>query len=159
MHHRNPGVVGAVMTSKTVEAALICDFFHVHPDVVKLTFDTIGADRITMVTDAEVGAGMPDGRYFGSSERYLNVKNGRTYTDDGIICGGTSFLLDGVKNLVSIDIPLEDAVKTATLNPARAVGMADTLGSIAPGKAADLLVLDRELSIRKIFVDGREIIR
>ena len=156
LHHRNPGVVGAIMDTPDVEAELICDFFHVDPAVVKIFFAVKGADKITMVSDAEVGAGMPDGRYYGSSERYLNVKNGRTYTDDGIICGGTSFLIDGVRNLVSIGIPIEDAVKTASLNPARAVKRENDLGSLAVGKYADILVLDKALDIVKVFIGGRE---
>ena len=120
-------------------------------------FAVKGADKITMVSDAEVGAGMPDGRYYGSSERYLNVKNGRTYTDDGIICGGTSFLIDGVRNLVSIGIPLEDAVKTASWNPARAVRREKDLGSLAVGKLSDMLLLDKDLNIVKVIVGGKVI--
>ena len=157
LHHRNPGVVGAILDTPEVEAELICDFFHVEPAVVKIMFAVKGADKITMVSDAEVGAGMPDGRYYGSSERYLNVKNGRTYTDDGIICGGTSFLIDGVRNLVSIGIPLEDAVKTASWNPARAVRREKDLGSLAVGKLSDMLLLDKDLNIVKVIVGGKVI--
>ena len=158
LHHRNPGVVGAILDTPEVEAELICDFFHVEPSVVKIVFAVKGADKITMVSDSEVGAGMPDGRYFGSSGRFLNVINGRTYTDDGIICGGTSFLIDGIRNLVSVGIPLEDAVKTASWNPARAVKREKDIGSLAVGKLADIVVLDKELNIVKVFVGGKEII-
>lgn len=157
LHHRNPGVVGAILTSPDIDAELICDFFHVAPEVVKLTFDVKGADRITVVTDAEIGAGMPDGRYFGSSGRYLNVKDGKTYTDDGTICGGTSFLIENVKNLVSVGIPLEDAFKTVSINPARAVKMEKEIGSLAVGKLADIVVLDKNLDIVKVFINGNEI--
>jgi len=158
LHHRNPNVVGAVLASDNIEAELICDFFHIHPDVVKATYKLLGADRITVVTDAEVGAGMPDGTYMGSSGRYLTVRDGKTYTDDGIICGGTSFMLDCVKNLVSIGIPIENAVKMASYNPARAAGVDCETGSLALGKCADLLVLDKNLNLVKVFVDGREIV-
>ena len=61
LNHRKPGVVGAAMSDKNVTCELICDFFHVHPSVVKLLFDIKGSDKITAVTDAEVGTGMKDG--------------------------------------------------------------------------------------------------
>ncbi len=156
LNHRKPGVVGAAMSRSDVSCELICDFFHVHSDVVKLLYSTKGSDRITVITDSEVGTGMPDGKYEVNG-RFLTVEDGKTYTEDGTIAGGTSVMLDGVKNLVSIGIPLEDAVKCASINAAKAARLESTVGSLEIGKCADIVVLDKELRVIKVFIDGNEV--
>lgn len=157
LNHRKPGVVGAAMSDKNVTCELICDFFHVHPSVVKLLFDIKGSDKITAVTDAEVGTGMKDGEYLVNG-RMLKVEDGKTYTEDGTIAGGTSVLLDGVKNLVSIGISLENAVKCASFNGAKAACLENSIGSLKVGKCADILVLDKNLDVVKVFVDGKSVL-
>ncbi len=156
LNHREPGVVGAGMMIKDITCELICDFFHVCPNVVNLLIDIKGADKVTMITDSEVGTGLPDGKYTVNG-RTLTVTDQKTYTDDGTIAGGTSVLLDGVKNLVSIGIPLENAVKMATKNGAVAAKIYDRVGSLKVGKDADILILDKNLNIIKVFVNGKEI--
>ncbi len=156
LNHRKPGVVGAAMSRSDVSCELICDFFHVHPDVVKLLYTIKGSDRITVITDSEVGTGMPDGKYEVNG-RFLTVKDKKTYTEDGTIAGGTSVMLDGVKNLVSIGVPLEDAVKCASINAAKAARLENTVGSLTVGKSADIVVLDKNLEVVKVFVDGVEV--
>ena len=156
LNHREPGVVGAAMISKETTCELICDFFHICPDVVKLLIDIKGADKVTMITDSELGTGLPDGEYTVNG-RVITVTNKKTYTEDGTIAGGTSVLLDGVKNLVSIGIPLEQAVKMATKNGAVAAKIYDKVGSLDIDKDADILVLDKNLNIKKVFINGKEI--
>jgi len=156
LSHRKPGVVGAAMSRSDVSCELICDFFHVHPEVVKLLYTIKGSDRITVITDSEVGTGMPNGKYEVNG-RFLTVENGKTYTEDGTIAGGTSVMLDGVRNLVSIGVRLEDAVKCASINAAKAAGIENTVGSLAVGKNADIVVLDKKLEVVKVFVNGVEV--
>ncbi len=154
LHHRNPGVVGAAMCSGRISCELICDFFHVHKDVVKLLYTVKGADRITMITDSEVGTGLPDGEFTVYGKRII-VSSRKTCMEDGTIFGGSTVLLDGVKNLRSIGISLEDAVKMATYNGAAAAGIDNRVGSLAVGLDADIVILDRQLRIKKVLINGR----
>ncbi len=154
LNHRNPGVVGAILFSDA-KAEVICDFFHVHKDVVKMVYDLKGTDKINMITDSELGTGFPDGTYTVNG-RTIIVTDRKTYTEDGTIAGGSTCLIDGVRNLVSIGIPLEDAVKMATKNPAETVGIFDKVGSIKEGKVADLVLLDKEtLEIKNVVLRGK----
>jgi len=153
MSHRAPGTVGALLESDQVKCELICDFVHVHPAVIKLTHKIKGTDKINLITDAEVGTGMPDGDYEVNG-RTLSVREKKTYTEDGVIAGGSSCLIDCVKNLVSIGIALEDACKMATKNPAETAGIYETVGSLTEGKQADILVLNKDLSIKHVILRG-----
>ena len=155
-NHRAPGLAGAAMT-EDVTCELICDFFHLHKDVVRLMFKLKGADKINMITDSEVGTGMPDGK-FEVNGRTLTVMDKKTFTEDGTIAGGTSVLLDGVRNVVSLGIPLEEAVKTATINPAKAAKIDHIVGSLEEGKLADILILDKNLQIKAVFSEGKKIV-
>jgi N-acetylglucosamine-6-phosphate deacetylase len=145
------------MNDKNVTCEIICDFFHVHPAVVKLLYDVKGCDKITVITDAEVGTGMPDGEY-NVNGRILTVKEGKTYTEDGTIAGGTSVMLDGVRNLVSIGVPLEEAVKCASFNGAAAAGLEKRIGSLDVGKNADIVLLNKNLDVVKVFVGGKSVV-
>ena len=156
-NHRKPGVAGAAIMSPDVQCELICDFFHVNKDVVGFLCKVKGMEKITMVTDSEVGTGMPDGQYEVNG-RTLSVRNKCTYTEDGTIAGGSSVLLDGVRNLVSIGIPLEEAVKAATINGAKAAKIDGEVGSLETGKVADIIVLDKNLSLKAVFVSGKRIV-
>lgn len=155
LNHRNPGTVGGILFTDA-KPELICDFFHVHKDVVKMVYDIKGSDKINMITDSELGTGFPDGEYTVNGRKII-IKDRQTYTDDGTIAGGTTCLIDGVRNLVSIGIPLEDACKMATKNPAMTVGIYDKVGSLTEGKIADILILDKELNIKKVILRGKEL--
>ena len=156
LKHREPGTVGGLLYTDAV-CEIICDFFHVNPDVVKLVYKIKGADKITMVTDAVFGAGLPDGEYVRPDGVTIIVKNGENRLTSGTIAGGSSFMIDGIKNLVSIDIPLNEAVKMATKNPAEAAKIYDKVGSITKGKIADIVILDKDLNIKKVILRGKEI--
>lgn len=153
MNHREPGTVGALLCNSDVKCELICDFVHVHPDVVKLTYGIKGKDKINVITDSEVAAGMADGKYEVNG-RILTVVNKRVYTEDGTIAGGSSCLIDCVRNLVSIGIPLEEACMMASKNPAETVGVYNKKGSLSVGKTADIVILNKDLTIKNVILRG-----
>ena len=152
--HRAPGVIAAAFDSgATVE--LICDGMHIHPAVIRATHKLFG-DKLVMISDSLRCAGMPDGQYELGGQP-IEMKNGKaTLLGTDTLAGSSSNLLAELKNVVSFGLPLEDAVYAATTAPAQAVGLTDT-GSISVGKAADLLVLDKELNLKAVFVDGRRV--
>ena len=155
LNHRNPGVVGSALTNDKVDCELICDFFHVHPAVCKMVFDLKGADKVIMITDSVVGAGLPDGKFREDSKNPIIVKDKKTYLLDGTIAGGSTCLIDGVRNMVSVGVSLADAVKAATINPAKSVHMEDKVGSLKEGKFADIVILDKDLNVKYVFVNGK----
>jgi len=152
MLHRNPSVIGAAFDSgATVE--LIADLIHVHPAAIRLTFAAFG-DRVALVSDSLRCAGMPDGIYELGGQS-VTVSGGRaTLTGSDTIAGSSISLLDALRNCVSIGIPLERAVYAATAAPARAINARDT-GSLEAGKCADVIILDRDLSLKAVYIDGR----
>lgn len=155
--HRNPGVVGAVFDSDNVTAELICDGIHVHPAAVRTAFRELGDDRIVLISDSLRSTGMPDGEYElgGQTTR----KDGpRCTLADGTIAGSVSNLCDCMVNVVkTMEIPLETAAKCASYNPARVLGISDRLGSITPGKQADMLLLDRDLNLKQVIKRGARV--
>ncbi|MCC8161776.1 MAG: N-acetylglucosamine-6-phosphate deacetylase [Lachnospiraceae bacterium] len=155
LNHRAPGVVGAAADASSVEVELICDGIHVHPAVVRQTFKMFGDDRIILISDSMEATGMPDGDYMLGGQRV--VKKGRRATlADGTIAGSATDLMDCLRTAVlDMGIPLESAVKCATVNPAKSVGIFDRYGSIAVGKVADLLLLHEEdLRLKQVILRG-----
>lgn len=156
LHHREPGVVGAALDSDA-HVELICDGIHVAPEVVKLAWRMKGADRVVLVSDAMAAAGLGDGAYsFGGQP--VRVEGGVARNPDGQLASSTITLAAALKNLVRFTgAPLEEALPAVTSNPARVLGMADRVGAIAPGRAADLVVLDDHLEIRAVYCRGRPV--
>ena len=132
---------------------VICDGIHVHPAVVRSVFRLYGEDRVCLISDAMRACGMPDGKY-DLGGQLVTVANGCATIDTGSLAGSVSVLTRCFRNAVKFGIPLESALKAATVNPARSVGLED-VGVIEPGKRADLLVLDRDLEIRHIIMGGQ----
>jgi N-acetylglucosamine-6-phosphate deacetylase len=154
-HHRRPGVVGAVLGSDEITAELIADMVHVHPGAMKVLVRCLGADRIVLVTDAMEAAGLPDGEYTLLGAKVF-VSDGKATHADGTIASSTAMLNQCVMNINrDVGIPLPDAVKMATINPARVIGEADKLGSLEVGKQADLIVIDEDLEVYLTMVQGR----
>lgn len=153
LSHREPGTTGALLSDETVKCELICDFVHIHPEVVKLVYRIKGRDKINLITDSEIAAGMPDGDYCVNG-RVLSVRDKKTFTEDGSLAGGYSCLIDCVKNLVSVGIPLEDACMMASKNPAETAGVYHKTGSLTPGKLADILILNDKLAIKHVILRG-----
>ena len=152
-HHRDPGVVGAAVESSAY-IELICDGIHVHPAMVQAVFKLFGDDRVCLISDAMRACGMPDGRY-DLGGQMVTVKGSFATIDTGSLAGSVTVLADCFRNAVRFGVPLESAVKAATINPARSVGLERQLGSITCGKEADLVLLDRRLSLRQVISQGR----
>ena len=155
IHHRTPGVIGAASENEAVYAELISDGYHVHPSAVRMAFKLFPG-RICLISDALRCCGMPDGEYeLGGQAVFL--KGGVARLADGTIAGSASTLFDCLRNAVSFGVPFDEAVTAATLNPARQLGCADRLGSIAVGKRADFLVCGEDLSLRAVYLDGQRL--
>lgn len=153
--HRAPGVIGAVYDSRHVMAEIICDGVHIHPSVVRATFEMMGEDRMILISDSMRAAGMPDGTYtLGGLD--VNVTGNRaTLALDGAIAGSVTNLMDCMKTAVkTMNMPLETAVACATINPARSLGIEDDYGSLQPGKKAHIVLMDQELNVQKVIKDG-----
>jgi len=152
--HRAPGVFGAILASDDVTAELIADLIHVHPGAMKILVRSIGVDRVVLITDAMPGAGLDDGVYDLVGHE-VTVKSGRATLEDGTLAGSTAMLNQCVKNLMrEVGVPLNHAVQMATLNPARAMGFVDRLGTIAEGKDASLTVIDENVNVFLTMVKG-----
>ena len=154
LHHRDPGVVGAVFDDSRVYSELICDGFHIHPAALRTAFQVLG-DRALVISDSMRANGMPEGEPFDLGGQMVTVREGKATLADGTIAGSVSNLHQEVKNLVSFGIPLEQAVKAASLIPARSIGLEEEIGSIAPGKRADLVVLDENLDIVAVYHENQ----
>lgn len=155
LHHRRPGVVGAVMGSDEITAELIADLIHVHPGAMKALVRCIGTDRVVLVTDAMEAAGLPDGEYHLLGAK-VTVSDGKATQEDGTIAGSSAVLNQCVRNMnKKVGVPLQDAVKMATLNPARVIGEVSKRGSLTEGKHADLIIIDDELNIYMTIVNGK----
>lgn len=154
--HREPGVIGAASDTKGIYVELICDGVHIHPSVVRTTFKFMTDDRIVLISDSMEATGMPDGRYMlGGQEVILKGKK-PTLAVDGSIAGSATNLMDCMKNLVKeIGVPIEQAVRTASVNPAKAIGVFDEYGSLEPGKIANIVLLDQGLNIKAVYIKGK----
>ena len=154
--HRAPGVIGAARDAgATVE--LITDGLHVHPSVVRLTHALFGEDLV-LISDSLRCAGMPDGDYELGGQP-ITMKDGKaTLTGTDTLAGSSIHLMDGLRRSVSFGVPLEAAVTAATLAPARAIRMENEIGSLQPGKWADLVVLDEALNVRAVYINGKNVL-
>ncbi len=154
LHHRKPAVIGAAYDSgATVE--LICDGLHIHPSVIRMMFQLYG-DKLTLISDSLRCAGMPDGQYELGGQPIV-MKNGKaTLMDEVTLAGSSISVLQAVQNVVSFGVPLEQAVAAATIVPARAIRMQDTIGSLEVGKLADFLILDKNLNLEAVYIGGKK---
>jgi len=160
MHHRRPGVLGGVLTCDQVTGELIADGYHVSPVAMDILVRCKGVDKVAVITDSTPLAGLPDGIYemFG---RQVIKKDGisrlqdSTPGVDGTMAGSEWPLNHNIYNLIDlVGVSVLDAVRMATLNPARVVGVDDHKGSIEPGKDADLVVIDEKMRVYLTVVGG-----
>jgi N-acetylglucosamine-6-phosphate deacetylase len=153
-HHREPGVLGAVLTHDEVTAELICDGVHVHPAAMKLLTRVKGSKKVVLVTDAISAAGMPDGKYKLGKQKVI-VENGICRLMSGELAGSTLTMDKAVRSMVElVGVSLQEAVMMATINPATVISIEDRKGSIEPGKNADLVILDEKLNVCSTVVKG-----
>ncbi|MFN3346223.1 MAG: N-acetylglucosamine-6-phosphate deacetylase [Candidatus Bipolaricaulaceae bacterium] len=155
---REPGVVGAGLDSDAY-VSLICDGVHVHPAFVRLVAKVKGFDRICLITDAISAAGLPNGMYsLGSLP--VEVQGGVARLPDGTLAGTTLTMDQAVRNFWRFTgCSLPEAVRCATVNPARLLGIADHKGSLEVGKDADLVVFDADLRVHYTVLGGRIVAR
>ena len=148
--HREPGAVGAVFDTDKVSAEIICDGFHIHPAVLRSTFKLI-ADRLVIISDSMRANGLPEGEISELGGQEVIVKDGKATLSDGTLAGSVTNIFSEIKNLVEYGVPFEAAVKAATINPAKVIGVDDKVGSIENGKLADLLILDENMDIVAVY--------
>lgn len=153
LDHRDPGILGEVLTDQNLTADIVVDGIHVAPEVVQLFLQAKGVDGAVLITDATAAAGMPDGTYqLGPMQ--VEVKGGKC-TLDGKLAGSVLTMDGAVRNVTKFSSwGLRDAVRAATLNPSRATGLAQH-GHIAPGAEANIVVLSPNGDVRKTMIRGR----
>ena len=151
--HRAPGVVGAALDTPLCNVELICDGVHIHPAVVRAVFKMFGPKRVILISDTMRAAGMSDGDYTLGGQA-VTVKGKLATLADGTIAGSVTDLMNCMRTAVSFGIPLEDAVTAAAVNPARAIGIFSRMGSLEPGKRANVVVLDQNLELKDVFFRG-----
>jgi N-acetylglucosamine-6-phosphate deacetylase len=151
--HRDPGLAGAALARGDVVVQVIVDDHHLAEETTRIVWHA-AAGRVALVTDAIAAAGVGDGSFqLGDIE--VDVRDGAARRSDGVLTGTTVTMIESVRNLHALGVPLADAVGAATLVPARVTGRPG-LGSLRPGAVADIVVLDDELQIRTVLVDGKE---
>ena len=154
LNHREPGMVGAAMNLKDVFAELICDGHHVHPVAANILMDVRGRKETVLITDCMMAGGMPEGQYE-LGEFPVEVKDGAARLESGNLAGSILELKDAVKNVVEWGIATpEEAIYMATTVPAKSVEIDNECGKIAPGYAADFIVLNSSLDLQATFLDG-----
>ena len=157
LHHRNPGPIAAGAERNDVTAEIIADGVHIHPAMVRLAFTLFGDDRMILISDSLRACGLGDGEYELGGQQFF-VHGNRATIANGSLAGSVSDVMACLRTAVlSMGIPLTSAVKAASVNPARALGLASERGAIAPGYVADAVVLDRELNIKHVVLRGKKI--
>ncbi len=154
LDHRDPGIIGEVLDDDGITADLIADGIHVAPPVVKLFLQAKGTERAVLVTDAISATGMPDGHYqLGPIE--VDVKDGKC-TSNGSLAGSVLTMDRAVRNVTQFSgWSLRNAVRAATLNPARAARLDGNYGSLTVGASADFVVMNDAGAVQKTIVGGR----
>ncbi len=143
---REPGAVGAILLDDRITAEVIPDLVHVHNALLRLLFKIKKKDKITMVTDS-LAAELPEG---------VEKSGGAYRFKDGRLAGSTLTMIGALKNAVTAcNVPLSDAIKAVTLNPAKLLGAEDRKGSIAAGKDADIVIFDREFDVKATLIRGK----
>lgn len=161
-HHREPGVIGAAFDQISAHpdyldfVELICDGVHIHESVVRATFQLFGPEHVILISDSLRATGMPDGQYpFGGQMIEVHGNRAHMLGHPETIAGSVLDLMGCLRKAVDFGIPLFDAVRACTCNPAQALGLFDRLGSLDAGKDASAVFLDEKtLEIRKILFKG-----
>ena len=158
LNQRQPGVVGAAFDLaqqyEDFHAELICDGKHIHPAALRIAFRQLGETHTVVISDALSAAGTADGHMV-SGGLPVEVRDGVAYLENGTIAGSTTNLEQEYRNLLSYGIPRRQIVRSMTENPAKSIRMDDELGTIAPGKRANLTVVDGENRVVLTVVNGK----
>jgi len=157
LHHREPGTVGAVLTDDRITAEVIADGHHVHPAGLAIVARLKGTDKVILVTDAMSAAGMPDGDGYELGGLPVVMKCGvARLKDSGSLAGSTLTMISAFRLMVRrVGVSIPDASRMASANPARQIGVAGETGTLEAGKRADVLLLDADLELRRVWIGGR----
>ena len=157
--HREPGPIIAAL-ERGAEVELITDNVHIHPAMVRFTFRTFGDDHVILIADSMMACGLPDGQYSLGGQA-VTVKGPRaTLTEQpGTIAGSATCLYDCMKRAVlEMGVPLESAVRAASENPARSIGIDNDYGSLSAGRYGNVILADEALNIQAVVQKGTRIV-
>ena len=153
-HHREPGVIVGGLLRNELKLELIADGIHVHPAVMRLMYNIKGDGGIVLITDAIRASGMPDGDYTFMDQK-ITVKDKKAFLEDGTLAGSTLTMERAVKNMVElVGVPLTDAVRMASLNGAKVLGLESRKGILAVGKDADFVLVDSNFDVHLTIYEG-----
>ena len=157
--HRDPGVIGAAFDVPHVQPELICDGIHVHGSAVRAAFRLFGKERMILISDSLRATGMPDGEYpFGGQMIEVHGNRATILGHPETLAGSVTSLMGCLRQAVSFGIPLADAVRACTYNPARSIGIDGRAGTLDVGKEASIVLLnEKDLSIKAIVFKGQKI--
>ena len=148
--HRAPGPIAAAAETPDMTVELICDGHHIHPATIRTAFQIFGPDRLVIISDSCRACGMPDGAYeLGGQTVYK--KDGIARLEDGTIAASVTNVYQCMLNVIHYGVPQEEAIRAATYNPAKAIGIDDKYGSIAEGKVANLVLVNEEFEIQRVI--------
>ena len=155
IHHRNPGLLTKALLDETITMEIIADGIHIHPTVIELVLRTKPQERVCLISDGTRAVGMPDGEYELGGQKAV-VRQGIAQLADGTIAGSAYPLRQGLKILVqTLQYPLPEAVRYATSNPAKLLGIDNRVGSLEINKEATFIRLSSELDIKQVWLQGR----
>lgn len=150
MGHREPGLIGAGADCPDCMVELIGDGIHIHSAMVRNTFRLFGEDRVVLISDSMMAAGMENGTYELGGQK-VTMENRKATLEDGTIAGSATDLFECVRCVIKMGISEREALLAATRNPAKSIGLYNVIGSITHGKYADIVVTDDALNIIKVF--------
>ncbi len=155
LSHREPGPIRAAMENES-EVELIADGVHVHPSMVRFVFDTFSEDKIILISDSMEATGLPDGEYqLGGQPVKVNGKKAVLTGHPDTIAGSVTNLYECMKTAISMGIKKEAAIRAATENPAKSIGIDDEYGLIEPGYYANILLVDEEMNLKYVINKGK----
>lgn len=157
--HRDPGPIIAALEDHA-EVELITDGVHIHPAMVRFTFNTFGDDRVVLIADSMMACGLPDGSYSLGGQA-VTVRGPRAVLTEhpDTIAGSATCLYDCMRRAVlEMGVPLESAIRAASENPARSIGIDSDYGSLAAGRYGNVILADEELNIRTVLRRGEVIV-
>lgn len=155
LHHREPAGLAAVLMDESVSVQLISDGVHIHPVIIRLIIKLKGIKNIVLITDSMSSQGLPDGKYVYDGWKYVS-KTGVCRYKDGTLIGTALPLNKMIQRFIKFgNAPLCDAIQTATINPARVLGIDGRKGSLEEGKDADIVIMDKNLNVSTTIIGGK----
>lgn len=154
LHHRDPGVVGAIMIHPNVSCEIIADGYHVHKAILDLLLKVKPVHKVVLVTDALRPTGQKTGVLMANNEEVICEDGLFKRKSDGFIAGSALTMIKGVQNLHQMGIPMHDAIRMASSNPVTVISRQIETGTLIPGKDADVVVFDDDFNVMMTFVKG-----